>query len=162
MNPGLYLLIKLIAYCLWCYLGLRLFRPQETKFLGGPLRFGIVRLFLGFFFGLVIFFLAAFWSHTFGTGLPQNVLTYLGAYVPVRWIEWTIMAALLSPGLLGAPPWFIGNSNRDRLWRPGGIVISVWRIFPSSRRLMVPFPRADSCVERSAAFLAPFHRFPVK
>ena len=124
MNLGLYLLIKLIAYCLWCYLGLRLLRPQETKFLGDALRFGIVRLFLGLFFGLVIFFLAAFWSHTFGTGLPQNVLTYSGAYVPVRWIEWTIMVAVLSPGLLGAPHWFIGNSNRDRLWRLGGIVIS--------------------------------------
>jgi hypothetical protein len=124
MNPGLYLLIKLIAYCLWCYLGLRLFRPQETRFLGGALRFGILRLFLGFFFGLVIFFLAAFWNHAFGSGLPQNILTYLAAYVPVRWIEWTIMAALLTPGLLSTPHWFIGNASRDRWWRLGGIVIS--------------------------------------
>jgi hypothetical protein len=139
-EPGLYLLIKLIAYCLWCYLGLRLFRPQETKFLGGALRFGIVRLFLGLFFGLVIFFLAAFWGHTLGTGLPQNVLTYLGAYVPVRWIEWTIMAALLSPGLLGAPHGFIGNSNRDRLCRLGGIVISCVADIPFIAAFDGPIP----------------------
>jgi hypothetical protein len=119
VNPGLYLLIKRIAYCLGCYLGLRLFHPQQIQPLGEALRFAIIRLFLGLLFGLVIFFLAAFWGHTFGTGLPQNMLGYLGA----------------SP---------------------------VWRIFPSSRRLMVPFPRADSCVERSAAFLAPFYRFSVQ
>jgi hypothetical protein len=124
VNPGLYLLIKRIAYCLWCYLGLRLFRPQQTQSIGQALRFGIIRLFLGLFFGLVIFFLAAFGGHTFGTGWPQNMPTYLGAYVPVRWIEWSIMAALLTPGLLGAPLWFLGNCNRDRRWRLGGIVIS--------------------------------------
>src|SRR4029077_9940397 len=124
MNPGFYLLIKLIACCPWCHLGLRLFRPQQTQSVGQALRFGIIRLLLGLFFGLVIFFLAAFWGHAFGTGLPQNILTYLGAYVPVRWIEWTIMAALLPPGLLGAPHWFPGNGNRDRLSRLGGIVIS--------------------------------------
>jgi hypothetical protein len=124
MNRGFYLLIKLIACCPWCYLGLRLFRPQQTQSVGQALRFGIIRLLLGLFFGLVIFFLAAFWGHAFGTGLPQNILTYLGAYVPVRWIEWTIMAALLTPGLLGAPHWFPGNGNRDRLWRLGGIITS--------------------------------------
>jgi hypothetical protein len=124
MNPGLYLLVKLIAYCLWCYLGLRLFRPEQTKFIAGALRFGIIRLLMGFFFGVAIFFLALYWGHLLGTGLPQNVLTYLGAYVPVRWIEWSIMAFLLSPGLIRTQHWFIGNENRDRLWRLGGIVIS--------------------------------------
>jgi hypothetical protein len=140
MNPGLYLLIKLIAYCFWCYLGLRLFRPKETQFLSGALRFGIVRLLLGLVFGVVIFFLAAFWGHTFGTGLPQNILTYLGAYVPVRWIEWTIMAALLTPGLLGTPHWFIGNTNRDRLWRLGGILISCVADIPFIEAFNGPIP----------------------
>ncbi len=124
MNPILYLVIKLVAYCFWCYIGLRLFRPEQNKFLSGALRFGIIRLILGFFFGVSILYLGLFWNHTFGSGLPQNVLTYLLAYVPVRWIEWTIMAALLSPGLLRTPHWFIGNTSRDQLWRFGGIVIS--------------------------------------
>jgi hypothetical protein len=140
MNPGLYLLSKLMAYCFWCYLGLRLFRPQQTQFIAGALGFGIVRLFLGFFFGITIFFLALFWNHTFGSGLPQNILTYLGAYVPVRWIEWTIMAALLSPGLLGTPHWFIGNASRDRLWRLGGIVISCVADIPFILAFNGPIP----------------------
>ena len=161
MHPGLYLLIKLTAYGLWCYLGLRLFRPQQTQPILEALRFGVIRLFLGLFFGLVIFFLAAFWGHTFGTGLPQNILTYLGAYVPVRGIEWTILVALLTPGCSARR---VGSSAIAMATASGGSAGSsspVWRIFPSSRRLMVPFPRADSCVERSA-FLAPFHRFPVQ
>jgi hypothetical protein len=124
VNPGLYLLVKRIAYCLWCFLGLRLFRPQQTQAIGQALRFGIIRLFLGLLFGLVIFFLAVFWGHTFRTGWPQNMLAYLGAYLPVRRIEWTIMAALLTPRLLGAPHWLLGNCNRDRRWRLGGMVIS--------------------------------------
>ena len=134
MNPGLYLLIKLVAYCL------RLFRPQETRFLGGAFWFGIFRLFLGFFFGVVIFFLAAFWSQAFGSGLPQNILTYLGAYVPVRWIEWTIMALLLTPGLRKTPHWFIGNVNRDRWWRLGGIVISCVADIPFIEAFNGPIP----------------------
>jgi hypothetical protein len=140
MNPGLYLLIKLIAYCVWCYLGLRIFRPQDTHFTGLALKFGIVRLFLGFAFGLVIFFVAAVWNHLLGSGLPQNVLTYLGAYVPVRWVEWTIMALLLSPVVRSSPNWFIGNENRDRLWRFGGIVISCVADIPFIQSFGGPIP----------------------
>jgi hypothetical protein len=130
MNPGLYILIKLAAYSLWCYLGLRLFRPKQVEIVWGALTFGMVRLMLGIFFGLIIFFLAEMWSHLLGTGLPQNVLTYLGAYVPVRWIEWTIMALLLNSELRHKPGWFAGIETRDRLWRLGGIVISCMADIP--------------------------------
>lgn len=127
MNPGLYLLIKLIAYCVWCYIGLRLFRPEQTQFIAGALRFGLIRLLMGFFFGVVIFFAAFTWADVLGRGMRQDVITYLGAYVPVRWIEWTIMAILLNPSVRRMPNalhWLIGNGSRDRLWRVGGIVIS--------------------------------------
>ena len=158
MDPGLYLPIQLVAYGLWCYLGLRFFRPQPRASIGEALGFGIIRLFLGLFFGLVIFFLAAFWGHIFRTGLPQNILTYLGAYVPVRGIEWTILVALLTPGCSARR---VGSSAIAMATASGGSAGWLSPIFPSSRRLMVPFPRADSCVERSA-FLAPFRRFSVQ
>jgi hypothetical protein len=127
MNPGLYLLIKLIAYCVWCYIGLRLFRPEQTQFIAGALRFGLIRLLMGLFFGVVIFFAAFTWANVLGRGMSQDVITYFGAYVPVRWIEWTIMAILLNPSVRRTPNalhWFIGNEKRDRLWRIGGIAIS--------------------------------------
>jgi len=127
MNPGLYLLVKLIAYCVWSYIGLRLFRPEQGQFIAGALRFGIIRLLMGFFFGVVIFVAALICANVLGRGMGQDVVTYLGAYVPVRWIEWTIMAILLNPSVRREPNallWFIGSENRDRLWRLGGIVIS--------------------------------------
>jgi hypothetical protein len=40
----------------------------------------------------------------------------------VRWIEWSIMAAILVPGSFGQ--FFVGAAKPDRLWRLGGIVIS--------------------------------------
>ncbi len=122
-GPG-YFLVKLVAYTLWSYLGLRIFRPQASFMIARAVGYGTLRLIMGLFFGVAIFFLASFWAHFLGTGLPQNIFTYLGAYVPVRWVEWTIMAALLSPGLLQQRHWFIGTGSRDGLWRFGGILIS--------------------------------------
>src|SRR5260370_39505733 len=126
MNPGLYLLVKLIAYCVWSYIGLRLFRPEQGQFIGGALRCGIIRLLMGFFFGVVIFVAALIWANVLGRGMREDVVTYLGAYVPVRWIEWTTMAILLNPSVRREPNallWFIGSEDRGRLWVLGGVVI---------------------------------------
>ena len=57
-------------------------------------------------------------------GLPENVIAYLSVYVPVRWIEWTIMAILILPGPISPWHWIVGNGRMDRLWRLGGIAIS--------------------------------------
>jgi hypothetical protein len=62
-------------------------------------------------------------SHV-GYGLPQNILTYALVYLPVRWIEWSIMAALIVPGSFPLAHWILGTSPQDRNWRLGGIVIS--------------------------------------
>jgi hypothetical protein len=59
-----------------------------------------------------------------GNGLPQNILTYVLVYVPVRWIEWSIMAALIVPGSFPFVRRISGTSPRDRNWRLGGIAIS--------------------------------------
>jgi hypothetical protein len=114
MNPGLYLLIKLIAYCVWCYIGLRLFRPEQTQFIACALRFGLIRLLMGLFFGVVIFFAAFTWANALGRGMSQDAITYLGAYVPVRWIEWTIMAILLNPSVRRAPHALVYRRRKAR------------------------------------------------
>ena len=124
LDSPLYFVVKLIAYCIWCYVGLRLFQPA-AKLL--PLRgigFGILRLFMGFFFGILIYLLSSALITHIGAGLPENTITYIAVYVPIRWIEWSIMAALLLRGLTSTSPWILGSNPRDRYWRFGGILIS--------------------------------------
>ena len=140
MNPALYVLIKLTAYCFWCYVGFRLLRPEDPA-LAKAMAFGTIRLFFGFFFGVCIFFLSLSWAYIFGTtGLPQNILAYLFAYVPVRWIEWSIMALLISPALRSARGWLVGCEGRDRWWRVGGIVISCVADIPFIAAFNGPIP----------------------
>jgi hypothetical protein len=124
LDSPLYFVVKLFAYCGWCYVGLRLFQP-DAKLL--PLRaaaWGIFRLFMGFFFGILIYLVSSTLITHIGAGLPENAITYLAVYVPVRWIEWSILSALLSHGLASTSPWILGSNPRDRYWRLGGIVIS--------------------------------------
>ena len=124
LDSPLYLVIKLLAYCIWCFVGLRLFQPN-TKFLPAKaLGFGVLRLFMGFFFGIAIYFLGSFSLTVLGSGLQQNVITYVLVYVPARWIEWSIMSAIIAASVPHASSWFLGWNHRDRYWRLGGILIS--------------------------------------
>jgi uncharacterized membrane protein YdjX (TVP38/TMEM64 family) len=86
--------------------------------------YGAIRLSLGFFFGILIYLLSSALITSLSPGLPENFVTYLVVYVPVRWIEWTIMAILIMPGPISPSRWMVGNGRPDRLWRLGGIAIS--------------------------------------
>jgi hypothetical protein len=119
----LYFGTKFIAYSVWCFLGLRKLRSSVATF-GQALLFGLLRLIMGLFFGVVIWLASSWMLSAVGYGLPQNVLAYLLVYVPVRWIEWSIMAALIAPQPFSATGWLIGSTPADRYWRLGGIVIS--------------------------------------
>lgn len=127
MAALLYFLTKFLAYIGWMYCGLRVLRSgtkasvtrasvTQAFFLG------LLRLFLGLIFGVVIYLLSSALLSHLGYGLASNVVTYLSVYVPVRWLEWSIMAALLlSPSI---SQFLFGAATPDRLWRAGGIVIS--------------------------------------
>ena len=122
MGAVLYVGIKLVAYIGWMYLGLRTLRSDTRSSAVYAIFLGILRLFLGFVFALVIYFISSAMLSHLGYGLAQNVLTYISVYVPVRWLEWSLMAALLM-----SPPFskcILGSAKKDRLWRLGGIVIS--------------------------------------
>jgi len=93
----LYPAIKLLAYSFWCYLGLRNFRPPMNGVYSRSVMYGFFRLLMGFFFGVAIWMISTVVLSHIGYGLPQNILTYGLVYVPVRWIEWSIMAALIVP-----------------------------------------------------------------
>lgn len=120
----LYPAIKLLAYTLWCYLGLRNFRPPMNDLYRRSLQYGFLRLLMGLFFGVAIWLISSLLISHIGNDLAQNILTYVLVYVPVRWIEWSIMAALIVPGPFPFVRRTSGTSPRDRNWRLGGIAIS--------------------------------------
>jgi hypothetical protein len=124
MGALLYFGLKFVAYTIWCYLGLWKFRDGARPAWTNSVGYGLLRLLMGLFFGVVIWFASSLVLARLGYGLPQNALAYLLVYVPVRWIEWTIMSILIVPGLFPFWRWAIGTGNNDRLWRLGGIAIS--------------------------------------
>jgi len=124
MEGLFYFGLKFVAYSFWCYVALYKLRRDGQPLFMRALGFGFLRLFMGLFFGILIWLLSSSLMSVLGYGLPQNVLTYILVYVPVRWIEWTIMAAILLPGRYSFSRWIGGTGVNDRFWRLGGIAIS--------------------------------------
>ena len=120
-----YVVLKYLAYVMWCYVGVGMFRDERT--LGAAARFGAVRLILGAVFGIGVFMVGGMMH----LEAQQNlVLLYMKIYVPVRWVEWGIMAALISRMDRGALPLLIGRSWRSRFWRVAGILVSIFADLP--------------------------------
>lgn len=130
MGALLYFGLKFFAYTGWCYLGLHTFRADLQPRLARSLAYGFLRLFLGLFFGVLIFLASMSLISAIGSGMPQNVITYLLVYVPVRWVEWSIISILIVPGSFSLLDWAVGSESKDRLWRLGGIVISCMADIP--------------------------------
>ena len=123
-NPIYYFVAKFVAYCVWRYVGVRLFRSGDRFAIPRALGLGTLRLLMGVFFGYLIFALITALFTSLTPSFAANVITYLIVYVPVRWLEWAIMATLILPGPVYFAEWFTGAGRKDRLWRLGGIVIS--------------------------------------
>ena len=124
MGALLYFGLQFLAYTGWCYFGLYKFRADQQPRLTRSVAYGFLRLLLGLFFGVLIFVVSMSLISAIGSGLPQNVITYLLVYVPVRWIEWSIISILIVPDSFSFSNWAIGSGTKNRLWRFGGIVIS--------------------------------------
>lgn len=112
----LYVAVKFVAYAAWCLLGVRLLQDRNSFRAG--LGYGLIRLFLGVFFGFGIFLIGGM-LHLEVPARP--VLMYLSIYVPVRYIEWTILAIFLRSRAIHASRL---NSMKTQFWILGGIVIS--------------------------------------
>jgi hypothetical protein len=111
-----YVIVKLAAYVSWCYVGLRWLHQRNS--VRGGLAFGCARLLLGIAFGITIFVVGGILHRE----VPAHpVLMYLSIYAPVRYIEWTILAALLRHSDASqAQPIFLGR----QAWILGGIAVS--------------------------------------
>ena len=127
---GLYMLAKFVAYTVWCGVGIQLIGSYESRAnvqsaTGGgtpswrkwflAIGYGLFRLLMGVFFGLLIWIVGTSVAADIWGAPHRDVITYLLVYVPVRWIEWTILA------------WIIARSSAGNLgygWRLGGVGIS--------------------------------------
>jgi hypothetical protein len=110
-----YALVKFFSYSLWCLLGLYLLAPSRVS----PWRalgYGALRWLLGLFFGVVV-------AIALGSVSSESVgALYFGVYVPLRVIEWAIMAYLIHQGF---SVWRSPARNaRVWLWVLGGIIVS--------------------------------------
>jgi|SRR5215831_7686234 len=124
MGALLYFGTKYAAYTLWCLLGLRLFQPLRPFFVVMALGLGVLRLVMGLCFGLGIWLIGSLVYSALSHGPSPSVLTYLLVYIPIRWVEWSIMLLLLSASCRSASGFFLGSAKSDRLWRAGGIILS--------------------------------------
>ena len=107
----IYILGKYAAYSIWCYVGLSLLNRADAP-VGRALGFGLVRLLMGIAFGFAIAFLVALPAFD---SASSPILPYLVVYVPVRVVEWAIMAKLM---LTNSP------KSRTVYWLVGGIALS--------------------------------------
>jgi hypothetical protein len=126
----LYVLVKFIAYTVWCGLGIGLLwsleraanvrlataagtSSQRKWFLAAG--YGFLRLLMGVFFGILIWILGSMVATNIWNAPHRDVITYLAVYVPVRFVEWSILAWIMARNSAGG----IGYG-----WRFGGIAIS--------------------------------------
>ena|SRR5579862_3478087 len=111
----IYLVVKFLAYSGWCYVGLRILRKSASW--SGSLGYGVLRVVLGIIFGVSVFLAVGIIFHLDPPKHP--VLLYLAMYIPIRFLEWSIMAAVIQRGAAERP-----SLGRRLLWVCGGIVTS--------------------------------------
>jgi hypothetical protein len=109
-----YAIVKFIAYCVWCYVGLWLLAPMQAK-LVAAIVYGALRWLLGLGLGIGVFLAGSIEQESAG-------FLYLLIYTPLRVIEWGIIAAIL------LVRYKIKRSRdinmRLVLWVMGGILVS--------------------------------------
>jgi hypothetical protein len=121
-----YAVAKFLAYWAWSAYGV----AQSAPGLGPSERasrgalFGLLRWLIGLLFGIGVFFASIFGGLLFPSALVElafeNIwLLYLVVYVPIRYIEWGIIASFLASDA------FPVRSRKLHIWILGGIAISI-------------------------------------
>lgn len=120
----LYGSLKVAAYSAVCHVGLVWVGRRRRLVLPVALGLGLLRAAMGLVFGVGIFFASAAVLAATPGSTAGPLLAYLAVYVPVRWIEWSLIALLVAPDARSGPGFLFGADGRDRLWRVLGIVVS--------------------------------------
>ena len=85
--------------------------------------YGFFRLVMGLFFGSLIWLLSSMLFPYFSSVPRGDLLTYLLIYVPIRWLEWTILAMIMARGTRPIS-WLMHWTDSSSRWRVGGIALS--------------------------------------
>src|SRR5262245_39714777 len=111
---ALYAVAKFVAYCVWCWAGLRVLTRSPASF-PRSVKYGALRWLLGLAFGVAA-------AIALGSVSRESVASlYFGVYTPLRVVEWLIMAIVMPrEGSMAATL----SSPRAWLWILGGIVVS--------------------------------------
>src|ERR1041384_7613736 len=120
----LYFGVKFVAYALWCWFGLRILQPSRASPVVMAIGLGALRSVMGLGFGLGIWLIGSLVYSALSHLPAPSILTYLLVYVPVRWLEWSIMLMIICSPCRSIAGFFLGRAKGDRLWRAGGIVLS--------------------------------------
>jgi len=129
INP-LYFVVKLLAYSIWMFRAGYVFHLSQHSRIFSSLKFGIVRLIMGFGFGIVIWLVGSLVYAGMSElnrsvdDILQSMVVYLLVYVPVRWIEWGIFELIFNPNSRTIKGFLLSYDPRSRWWRIGGIAIS--------------------------------------
>ena len=127
---GFYVLLKLVAHAFWGIAGVRLLDRGRDRATAVGIMWGTMRTLLGFITGLLVYAATRNTTYAFRTATS----TYLGIYIPLRFVEWYLMARLVRQN---------GKfSRRDALWIAGGVVISFIADVPMMHHGIVPAGRA--------------------
>lgn len=133
-----YVLVKFVAYTAWSALGIQWLRSNlsgNADVLSQPTKnetrsdwlpaigFGFLRLFMGVFFGLLIWVVSSALAEHTTPWIVRDAAIYAAVYVPVRWIEWTILAWLIARQFRKVS-WIFRWSDIATRWRLGGVLIS--------------------------------------
>lgn len=112
----LYAVAKYAAYAGWCAL---LPREGNAGWWRRPAGLGLLRLLVGIAVGGLVALAGAHLSFA-----SRNPLPFLALLLPIRWLEWNLVATFAS-GLPLLPQFVLaGPSGRARLWSLGGILVS--------------------------------------
>ena len=121
---GTYFIIKYSAYSFWSFRGLLRFQSERKSLVGPALGLGALRSTLGLGFGILIWLGASFVVEMVSASTAGQVLAYLFVYVPVRWVEWSVILLVILVPARSLKGFIVGISREERMWRLGGIAIS--------------------------------------
>jgi hypothetical protein len=130
-----YTALRFLAYLVWCFGGLLLLhrgmRRRWLRAAAGAVALALVRLLLGLITGYIIFYQAVPRFMLPAMRLSEGLWgSYCALYLPVRFIEWLILAMIIIYLSKRATPSLVGGGERRSpmvsalCWIIGGVVLS--------------------------------------